>query len=155
MSGSAPVPMDVPADVALGDLRRDLAGAPSVAPAPGSRSGYSCPLAAAPADEVPAAASAADGQDGFAVAAPLPRRQQVRLRRRNQSPPALPIRVGIFSTFRLTSDGLNRPRHPRCLPLAAAPSTAQNLPAYRDLPSQKCPASSVRPLPQEESAAAQ
>src|SRR5213078_3720803 len=72
MSGSAPVPTDVPTDVALGDLRRDLAGAPSVAPAPGSRSEYSRPSAAASADEVPAAASAADGRDGFAVAAPLP-----------------------------------------------------------------------------------
>jgi hypothetical protein len=150
MSGSAPVPMNVPADVGLDDLRRDLAGAPSVAPALGSRSDYSCSSAAASADEVQAAASAADGRDDFALAAPLIRRQQLRLRRRNQSLPALTIRVGIFSSYPLTSDGLNRPCHPRCLLAAAAPSTAQNLPAYRDLPSQKCPASSVRPLHQEE-----
>jgi len=149
MSGSTPVPMVVPAGVALDDLRRDLAGALSVAPAAGSRSDYSCSSAAASADEVPAAASAAAGRDDFAVAAPLPSRQQLRLRRRNQSPSALPMRVGVFSTFRFTSDGLNRPRHPRYLLLAAAPSAAQNLPEYRDLPSQKCPASSVRPLHQE------
>ena len=70
MSGSVAVPMDVPADVALDDLRRDLAGAPSVAPAPGSCSDYSCSSVVASADEVQAAASAADGPDDLAVAGP-------------------------------------------------------------------------------------
>ena len=154
MSGSAPVPMDAPVDVPLDDLRRDLAAGSAVAPAAGSRSDYSC-SAAGSGDEAQAAASAADGRDDFAPAAPSTLRQQLRLRRQKQSPPALTIRVGIFSAFPLTSDGLNRPCHPRCLLVAAAPSTAQNLPAYRDLPSQKCPASSVRPLHQEESPAAQ
>jgi hypothetical protein len=74
MSGSAAVPMDVPADVALDvaldDLRRDLAGAQTVAPAPGSRSDYSCSSVVASADEVQAAASAADGPDDLAVAGP-------------------------------------------------------------------------------------
>ena len=72
-SGSAPVPIDAPVDVPPDDLRRDLAGAP-VAPAPGWRSDYLC-SGAASVDEVQAAASAADGRDDFAIAAPLPRRQ--------------------------------------------------------------------------------
>lgn len=78
MSGSAPVPMDAPVDVMPDDLRGDLADGWSVAPAAGSRSDYSC-SAAASADEVQAAASAAGGRDDFAVAVPLTRRQQLRL----------------------------------------------------------------------------
>ena len=70
MSGSAPVPMDAPIDVPLDDLRRDLAAGSAVAPAAGSRSDYSCSSVAASADEVQAAASAADGPDDLAVAGP-------------------------------------------------------------------------------------
>jgi len=45
-SGSAPVPIDAPVDVPPDDLRRDLAGAPSVAPAARLAFDYLCSAAA-------------------------------------------------------------------------------------------------------------